>query len=502
MPRYNGVGESLSKPVVESLVALKNYIAKYDPLEYDCHSDILLELAEFRKGWRKLTVYFDEIYSEINGGIVNRSHENDMCIGECINRENSLDIISKNSESFIIPSFEMNSQFNVNKGEDSHNESESGNCLLDKAVEMLELDLQRRLDEVAETESSCHSSDTGSVDFQEEELEENIDSFRKSLEKFTKYLDNFYCEDNKGFCPVTFLELHNNLRMIYLYLNSLMDRVNYDCNGEVINVYVNENDKVISIIDRPLSEVVYKITKTYPDFLTNIFPIRIEFYMMNSLSNRKATLLSVFLNTDKPLKYDIFSDILFDRDNGEHIQFIDQESFDILPKDPYGRPYYWLQYFVNNKDVIPRIIKDISVDPNDLFRIIEYRIQNFVIFNLILYLASLGPEHFVDFILFYLEVGPVDTTVTQIVMDDYNFNLINENNYYSFTIRTDIKDIYVEIKLSGNMGYCTTYDEFLFKEEFIFIENEFSINNLVYNRSITTNFCKTIYSALLHFESR
>lgn len=493
----NSIGEGLSKPVIESLVALKDYIAKYDPLEYDCHGEILLELAEFRKGWRKLTAYFDDIYNEINSDIVNKSHENDMCIDECINRENSLDIISKNSESCILTSFEENSQADVDTSEDFYSDSASGSCSLEKAVEMLEFDLQRRLDEVADTDSSCQNSDAGSVGFQED-LEESIESFRRSLEEFTDCLDHLYSsKDEKGFCPITFLELQNSLRMIYMYLNSLMDRVNNSCNDEVINVDVDKNGQVIAIINKPLSEAVNKVTNAYPDFIASIFPIKMEFYTKTSLSNRKVTLLSVLLNTDKPLKYDVFSDILFDKDNGENIPFVDQESFYISPKDFHGQPYYWLQYFVNNKDVIPRIVKDVNVDPNDLFRIIEYRIQNFITFNLILHLASLGPEDFVDFILFYLDVGPVNTKVTQIVIDDYNVNLIDEKNHYSFTVKTDVKDIYVEIELSGNMGYCIKYDESIFRQEFVFIEDEFSANNLVYNKGVVTDFCKTLYSALL-----
>ncbi|OII73029.1 uncharacterized protein cubi_02260 [Cryptosporidium ubiquitum] len=503
MSEYNEIGEKLSEPVIKSLKSLRNHILNYDFLENNCRYDIFQELLAFRKSWRELSISLEEIDNKINDDLVKEFYENNLCIDECKVRENFINIISNNFENNIHPAFEMYYHRNVDENEDLNSLVLSSTESFEKVIKTLEFDLEDRKKKLVELESIKQKyselvTESKSMNHQEEELNKHIEPLKKSLEIFTNFLDDSKGENSEGFCPDTLLELHKYLRPIYIYFNSFMDKINSkNDNDKVVHVTVDEYGQVIISINKPLSKLVDdKASQNYKDFLVSIFPIKLEFSTMNTLSSREVILLSVVFNTEKQLKYHIFSDILFEKDSGENIPLIDEETMDILPNDIYGQPYYWLQFFVNNKEVIPLKVTEMNIDPSDIFKIIEYRIQNFVFFNFMLYLASIGPKLFIDFILFYLKIEFLDTQVIEINLEKYSLNTINECNKHSLIIKVNNKNIYIEINLSGNMSYCITFDESTYREEFTFTKNEFNNNNLVYNREITRNFCKKLFQIL------
>ncbi|KAK9171958.1 hypothetical protein CmeUKMEL1_04775 [Cryptosporidium meleagridis] len=507
MSEYNGIGEKLSKPVIECLKSLKSYIRNYDPLENDCRYGIFQELLAFRKSWRKLSTSLDEIENNINQDLVREFYENNICIDECRAREDFINLISKNFENNTHPAFEMYYHNNFDENTDFNYSVASSNESFETFIKMLEFDFEERQKKIAELESIKQEyleliAESKSLDLEQEELDKYIEPFQKSLELITDYLDDSNCEENQSFCPNTLLELHQNLRPIYIYFNSFKDRINSkNDNDQVVHVTVDEHGQVVIGINGPLSKVEFDTVSTnFQDFLFNIFPIKLEFSTMNTLSSREAVLLSVFMNRNKQLKCHIFSDILFDKDTGENIPLIDEESSDVL-HEVSGKPYYWLQYFVNNVSVIPIKINEVNLEPNDLFKMIEYRIQNFIFFNFLLYLASIGPQLFISFILFYSEIESLDTQIIEINFDSFSFNTVNEISKHSILIRTENENIYVEIELSGNMSYYIKFNELIYKEEFRFIEDELNIDkNLVYNKEITMNFCKDLSRALLNIK--
>ncbi|EAK89814.1 hypothetical protein [Cryptosporidium parvum Iowa II] len=508
MSEYNGIGGKLARPVIECLKSLKNYIRDYDPLENDCRYDIFQELLTFRKSWRKLSTSLEEIDNNINQDLVREFYENNICIDECRAREDFINIISKNFENNTHPAFEMYYHNNVDENEDLNYSVVSSNESFETFIKILEFDFEERQKKIAELESIKQEhlelvAESKSMDLEQEELNKYIEPFKKSLELITSYLDDSNCEENEGFCPNTLLELHKNLRPIYIYFNSFKDRINSNNDhDQVVHVNVDEYGQVVIGINRPLSKIEFDTVSTnFQDFLINIFPIKLEFSTMNTLSSREVVLLSVFMNTNKQLKCHIFSDILFDKDTGENIPLIDEETLEVLQEEISGKPYYWLQYFVNNVSVIPIKLNEMNLDPGDLFKMIECRIQNFIFFNFLLYLASIGPQLFISFILFYSEIESIDTQAIEINFDSFSFNTVNEISKHSILIKTENKDIYVEIELSGNMSYCIKFDELIYKEEFRFIENELNIDkNLVYNKEITMNFCKNLSQALLNIK--
>ncbi|KAJ1609907.1 putative transmembrane domain-containing protein [Cryptosporidium canis] len=500
MSSYIGLGKKLGGPVIKSLQSLKNSIIKFDNSDEDGKHDVCLDILAFRRGWRKLSTCFGMINNDINRGLALAFHENSMCIDECIMRENCFDDVLNNFESRIYPGFEAYFHKSMDKNKALSSSAIYSCASLEKLIETLMIDFERRklmLEELElfKRECSALANEPSSIDPQKEELRKKIEPFKGSLETFTNYLDDLNGDDSRNFCSATLLDLNHNLVPIYIYFISFMDRINTVYNiGKAIGVNIDESGNVIITVNKPFLKVAATTSSAFQKFFINVFPIKMKFSMMSTLYSREIVLLSVILNGNRLVKYNIFSDILFDKDSGEIIPLIDKETMNILPRETYGQPYYWLQFFVNNIKVIPKKMGEMKINPCDLFKVIEYRINNFTIFSFILYLASIGPDEFISFILLHSGVKSINTEITQIVMGSYKFDLINEREKNSFTIKTKTKNIHVEIKLFGNMSYRIKHNDVIYKEEFSFVRNEFNMKNVNYNREITTHFCRKIVS--------
>ncbi|KAH7646870.1 hypothetical protein FG379_002022 [Cryptosporidium bovis] len=492
-------GTVITDHVLNSISLLRSYISNYNKDTIHANS-ISQELMSLRRSWRELITYLDELDNNVNKDLTVQIKDLELSINECWEKIITILNMSSLSKTDTKPAFELFLRYR--KEDISTNVSNELTNLSDELLKNMEIDLAEKV----ELEAKLHDyiREYTKMFYELEMLKRRTEDLIQKVEPLCDIMANIKNSitenqndtDNLKSYDIL-IKIPNSLKPIYIFFYPIIIRNKRIENDEnVMDIGVNEYGQISVLFNKPMNNIIKESnSQCYSEFLSLFFPIKLVFSKVSLDKSTDLAVVSAFIHGDKLVKFHIFSDLLFEGDIGDYICSIDNHfTEEELTDFNCGIPYYWIQFIINNRKVIPINTNDINIKTSDIYKIIDLRIQNFVFFNFIIYLISKSPNNFINFISEFLGNGKLGKKST-CNLQEYDITKTHLMSEFSFAFTLENRKYEVSINFSGNISYKIRKDRTNAQGSFVNNGGNFT-DILKYNQDLSLNFCRDLIRLL------
>ncbi|KAH8739441.1 hypothetical protein FG386_000413 [Cryptosporidium ryanae] len=488
-------GSVIADHVISSINLLRDYIFNYNKDVVQINN-ISHELMSLRRNWRELIVYLDELENNMNHDSAIKIKTLELLVNECWEKIsiilNALNLSNIDSR----PAFELFLRY---RKEDICLDETNGLInLSDELLKNMEIDLKEKF----ELEAKLHeyTIEYTKMFYELEMLKRRTENLVQEIEPlYDKMVNikNFILENQKDTENLrsydVLIGLKNNLKPIYVFFNPIIIQNKRITNDEnIMDMIVHGCGKISVLFNKPIiNNIKENNYRYYSEFLSLFFPIKLEFSTLNLYNLTEAVTVTTFIHGDKLVKFHIFSDLLFEGDIGDFTSSIDSNfSEDEFADFNCGIPYYWIQFLINNKKVIPISIDDINIKINEIYKVIDLRIQNLTFFNFVIYLVSKSPSNLINFISEFLGNGKCNRKLI-CNLQGYDISKVHLTSEFSFFFTLESRKYEVSIDFIGNISYKIRRDRTTVQSSFTNNGGGFT-DILRYNQDLSLNFCRDL----------